>query len=92
MKSFKVQVDDAKASFLVELFQSLAFVKYEEVDGFHEPRIYPGGQFEIRAQSAGKTRVVLPKVDPTALQHEDAMKNLREAMKAIEIQRDRNRQ
>lgn len=92
MKSFKVQVDDEKASFLVELFRSLAYVKFEEVDGFHEPRIYPGGKFEIRAQSLGKGKPLAPKVEPGSLQHEEAVRNLREAMKAIEMQRDRNRQ
>lgn len=92
MKSFKVQVDDSKAAFFKELLNSLGFVKFEEVDGFHEPRVYPGGNFEIRSQSQtpGKVKSAGRAVSG-APQSDDAMKNIREAMKAIEQQRDRNR-
>ncbi|MFT3738613.1 MAG: hypothetical protein QM786_07625 [Breznakibacter sp.] len=90
MKSFKVQVDDNKAAFFKELLGSLGFVKFEEVDGFHEPRIYPGGNFEIRTQNAAKNRTPT-RLESSHLQSEDAMKNLRNAMKAIEEMRDKSR-
>lgn len=88
MKNFKVHVDDAKASFFRELMESFAFVKYEEVDGFHEPRVYPGGNFEIRSQPAGSSK---PPKDITTLPNDEAMKNIRTAIKAIEVLRERNR-
>lgn len=91
MKSFKVQVDDNKAPFFRELLASLGFVKYEEVEGFHEPRVYPGGNFEIRTQNAPKGGRTAARVENPHLQNEDALKNLREAMKAIEEQRDKSR-
>ncbi len=50
MKNFKVQVDDEKADFFKQLLQSLNFARYEEVDTFHEPRIYPAANFEIRSK------------------------------------------
>ncbi len=50
MKNFKVQVDDEMADFFKQLLQSLNFARYEEVDTFHEPRIYPAANFEIRSR------------------------------------------
>ena len=49
MKNFKVKVDNNKAEFFKELMDSFKFVSYEEVDSFREPRVYPGGEFEIRS-------------------------------------------
>jgi hypothetical protein len=49
MKNFKVTVDDHKVEFFKTLLDHLDFVSYEEVDGFHEPRVYPAADFEIRS-------------------------------------------
>ncbi len=92
MKSFKVQVQNHKAEFFKELLKNLDFVEFEQVEGFYEPRVYPGAKFEIRSNTAVSTSApTLPseaKIPPTS---DDAMASLRKALSQIDEQRQKRR-
>ena len=88
MKSFKVQVNNDKAEFFKELLRNFDFVEYEEVEGFYEPRVYPGAKFEIRSNSAVSTSAPTLTSDAKAPQNaDDAMASIRKALSQIEEQR-----
>jgi len=46
MKNYRVRVRDEKTAFFEELMRYLDFCDYESVEGFAEPRIYPGFEFK----------------------------------------------
>jgi hypothetical protein len=92
MKSFKVQVNNDKAEFFKELLKSLDFVEFEEVEGFYEPRVYPGAKFEIRSNTAVSTSAPTLASEAKAPQNaDDAMASIRKAMSQIDEQRQKRK-
>lgn len=93
MKSFKVQVQNDKAEFFIELLKNFDFIEFEEVEGFYEPRVYPGGNFEIRSNTAVSTSAPIKKsIDPKlAAMPDDAKESLRKALSQIEEMRKKGR-
>ncbi|WP_062125234.1 hypothetical protein [Geofilum rubicundum] len=90
MKNYRVRVRDEKAVFFEELMRYLDFCDYEGVEGFAEPRIYPGFDFkakdtEIKGNSKGKSK------DKKHMDTEGNLSNLREVMSRIDALRDKNR-
>jgi len=99
MKNFKVKVDNNKAEFFKELMDSFKFVSYEEVDSFREPRVYPGGEFEIRSpkdttpitysmEKAGRKLEQESKGKPTQTR-EQSLEDIKKALSKIEALRNR---
>jgi len=92
MKNYRVKVRKEKADFFEELMRYLDFCDYEQVEGFSEPRIYPG--FEMSSKDnhskypAGQQG---NKSSDNTESKREVMENLREVMSRIEAQRDRNR-
>ncbi len=90
MKNFRVKVRDDKADFFEELMRYLDFLDYEMVEGFSEPRIYPG--FEIRANEKKGSAMsknsgsLKEKLSSNAESHLD---NLREVIQKIDAMRDK---
>ncbi|MGQ1946553.1 hypothetical protein ACT3CD_05560 [Geofilum sp. OHC36d9] len=92
MKNYRVKVRQEKADFFEELMRYLDFCDYEQVEGFSEPRIYPG--FEMSSKDNHPkypTRQHGAKGTDSAESKREVMENLREVMTRIEAQRDRNR-
>ncbi len=92
MKNFKVKVDDVHVEFFKQLMDRLSFVNYEEVDAFHEPRIYPGADFEIRSGQTRKPQEVLKKSSKSnkeldAKSHSDTMDDIRSVISKIDKMR-----
>ena len=90
MKNYRVRVRDEKAAFFEELMRYLDFCDYEGVEGFAEPRIYPGfdfkaGNTESRSKSKAKSK------DKDKMDTESNLSNLREVMSRIDAMRDKNR-
>ncbi|TLX70525.1 hypothetical protein E9993_22170 [Labilibacter sediminis] len=97
MKNFKVQVDNHQAEFFKQLMDRFDFVTYEEVDGFHEPRVYPAADFEIRSEKdraaqakegMGKVRTKVS-TDSEEKRKMDAMSDIRDVISQIDRMRSR---
>ena len=92
MKNYKVQVQNHKAEFFVELLKNLDFVEFEEVEGFYEPRVYEGGNFEIRSNKGVSTSAPVVKKEKAAdVTSEEAILSLRKALSQIEQQRSHHK-
>lgn len=97
MKSFKVFVHNHKADFFKELMKCFDFVEIEEVESFSEPRVYPGANFEIRSSSSSSAanlnsmQFEKSNLKNATLSNEEKMENLRNALRQIEEQRNKNR-
>lgn len=90
MKSFKVKISDDKYQFFIDLMKNLQFVEYEEVDGFHEPRVYPGANFEIRSSTDEKEKE-RKKESKVSSKDEEGMNSIRSVLEKIEKQREGNK-
>jgi hypothetical protein len=79
--------------FFEELMRYLDFCDYEQVEGFSEPRIYPGFEMSSKDNHPKFTTKQhdVKGNDNNAETQKEAMENLREVMTRIEAQRDRNR-
>lgn len=97
MKSFKVLVHNHRADFFKELMKCFDFVEIEEVESFSEPRVYPGANFEIRSSSSSSAanlnsmQFEKSNLKNVTLSNEEKMENLRNALRQIEEQRNKNR-
>ncbi|TAJ12014.1 hypothetical protein DMA11_14575 [Marinilabiliaceae bacterium JC017] len=94
MKNFKVKVENGKADFFKELMKNLDFVEFEEVEAFHEPRIYPGANFEIRSQKAGASQISVPPggIDISSeAGAAQSMDRLKEVLSKIDQMRDQSK-
>ena len=89
MKSFKVRVQNDKVQFFRELLKNLDFVDFEEVEGFHEPRVYPGANFEIHSKS-GKKNIEEKKLQNISSE-DNGLDSIRSVLNKIEEQRNRNK-
>ncbi len=100
MKNFKIQVDEQKVAFFKELLDSLDFVRYEEMEVYSEPRVYPAADFEIssakKASASSFNRSnenKLASKETLAADQEkekmDALNNIRNAINQINKKRDR---
>jgi len=90
MKTFKVQIQDNKAEFFKELLTQLGVTDFEELTDYHEPRIYPGANFEIQVR--GKRSMIQErKKIPQEMSKDAGMESIRAVLSKIEKQRDKNR-
>ncbi len=102
MKNFKVKIDDEKADFFKELLKNLDFVSFEEVDSFHEPRIYPAADFEIRSPrdpisssydklTRGSEDSQKKNVNDPSIRRKSALDDIRSVISNIDKLRDRSK-
>ncbi|WP_088654636.1 hypothetical protein [Geofilum rhodophaeum] len=91
MKNYRVRVRDEKTAFFEELMRYLDFCDYESVEGFAEPRIYPGFEFKEKEKSTKKGAKGRPVKEAGIADLESNMASLREVMSRIDAQRDKNR-
>ncbi|MBN2166787.1 MAG: hypothetical protein JW717_10965 [Marinilabiliaceae bacterium] len=88
MKSFRIKVQEDKVQFFYELLTYLGFVEFEQVEDYHEPRIYPGGNFEIRSGVSSPDDKLKSKVSQ---KNDEGLDSIRKVLNQIEKQRNKNR-
>ncbi|SMO74258.1 hypothetical protein SAMN06265379_10693 [Saccharicrinis carchari] len=99
MKNYKIQIEDTEVQFFRHLMDKLGFTKYEEIKPVNEPRVYPGGNFEIRSSnnpapksdtnlSAGNSSLGKQQSSNT---RKDAMKDIRDIISRIDRERNKNK-
>ena len=102
MERFVVHVEKDKAQFFKELIESIEFVEIINIDSIIEPRIYPASGFEIRSKNKGSDKVkgsasgldITSSLNENNLPSREDQKNLkqiRDAMSAIERKREESR-
>ncbi len=105
MERFVIEVEKRKAKFFNDLINNFDFAEIVEVDSIVEPRIYPAADFEIRsgnqntkrgdnskkqASTSSTSSDIGMKIDALG-ESEKNLKQIREAMYAIDKQRERSR-
>jgi hypothetical protein len=105
MERFVIEVEKRKAKFFNDLIENFDFAKVVKVDSIVEPRIYPAADFEIRPDNQTTKRNDKSKkqvsssitssdisIKLSALdESEKNLKQIRDAMSAIDRQREEYR-
>ncbi len=89
MKHFEVKVQNSKVDFFIELLKQFEFLEFKEVEPVSEPRVYPGGKFEIRGKDKSESKPEMrPEAKKAIFSADPGLASIRKVMDEIERQRN----